>query len=403
MKRYSLFLLLLFPLLLSAQQVVHYNGMSMKTDSMVRVGAKRMDVYLPWLSGKRVAIVANHTSMVNKTHLVDTLLALKVNVKKIFCPEHGFRGDADAGENITSQKDAKTGLPVISLYGTHFKPTIKDLEGIDVVVYDLQDVGVRFFTYISTMTYVMEACAEQHKTFIILDRPNPNGHYVDGPVLDMKYKSFVGMHPVPIVYGMTIAEYARMVNGEGWLKNGVRCDLKYVTVEKYTHNDLYQLPVKPSPNLSTMAAVYLYPSVCLFEGTVISVGRGTDRPFQLIGHPQLQHTDFDFTPHSIPGASKHPPYEDSLCHGHDLGSFADNYLRTYRKVYLFWLQGCYADFPDKSKFFKGYFTSLAGTDQLRKQIEAGKSEAEIRKSWEPELSKFKEIRTRYLLYPDFSQ
>jgi len=398
--RFLFLLCLSFPL--GAQVTVKYNnGLSTKTDSSLRVGAKRLEAYLPWLKDKRVAIVANHTSLVGKTHLVDTLLALKVKVKKIFSPEHGFRGEADAGEKIKTNKDAKTGLPVVSLYGSHRKPTVKDLEGIDIVVFDLQDVGVRFFTYISTMTYVMEACAEQNKTLVVLDRPNPNGHYVDGPVLESKHKSFVGMHPVPIVHGMTVAEYARMVNGEGWLKNNVRCDLKYVTVEGYTHADLYQLPVRPSPNLSTMAAVYLYPSVCLFEGTAISVGRGTERPFQVIGHPKLTNGDFTFTPRSMPG-SKNPPFKDTLCRGHDLGSFAVNYIRTYRNLYLFWLQGCYNDFPEKDKFFTSYFTLLAGTEQLRKQIEEGKSEEEIRKTWQPELKKFKEIRTRYLLYTDFN-
>ncbi|TND05069.1 MAG: hypothetical protein FD123_3689 [Bacteroidetes bacterium] len=386
---------------LFAQKARLVSGMTIKNDSSIRVGAKQFNVYLPWLKDKRVAVVANHTSLVDKTHLVDTLLALKVKVKKIFSPEHGFRGDGDAGESIQSGKDKKTGLPVISLYGNHKKPTPKDLEGIDVVVFDVQDVGVRFFTYISTMTYVMEACAELNKTFVVLDRPNPNGYYVDGPVLEDKYKSFVGMHPVPVVHGMTVAEYARMVSGEGWLKNGVRCNIKYVTCEGYTHNDLYQLPVKPSPNLPNMAAVYLYPSVCLFEGTAISVGRGTEYPFQVIGHPNLKNTSFDFTPHSIPGASKNPPYKDSLCHGHDLRSFAENYMRSHRKLYLFWLQGCYEDFPDKEKFFNNYFFSLAGTAELKQQIIDGKTEDQVRKSWQPGLEKFREIRTRYLLYPDF--
>jgi uncharacterized protein YbbC (DUF1343 family) len=401
--RFTLLLLLFAFAGSHAQDALHFLGLPTKSDKEITVGAKRFDVYLPWVNGKNVAVVANHTSMVGKTHLVDTLLTKQVKIKKIFCPEHGFRGDGDAGESIKNEKDKKTGLPVISLYGDHKKPTAKDLEGIDVVIFDLQDVGVRFFTYISTMTYVMEACAEQKKTCIILDRPNPNGHYVDGPVLESKYKSFVGMHPVPIVHGMTVAEYARMVNGEGWLKNGVRCDLKYVSCEGYTHSDLYQLPVKPSPNLSTMAAVYLYPSVCLFEGTVISVGRGTDKPFEVIGHPKLKNGDYTFTPHSIPGASKNPPYKDSLCQGHELTSFANNFIRSYRKIFLYWVQGCYADFPDKTKYFNSYFTLLAGTEELQKQIVAGKTEDEIRKSWEPGLAKFREIRTRYLIYPDYSK
>lgn len=401
--RLLILFLVLFTTALYSQQPRVVSGMQIKNDSAITVGAKRFDVYLPWLKGKRVAVVANHTSLVGKTHLVDTLLGLKVNIKKIFSPEHGFRGDGDAGESIASGKDKKTGLPVVSLYGNHKKPTVKDFEGIDIVVFDLQDVGVRFFTYISTMTYVMEACAEQNKTFVVLDRPNPNGYYVDGPVLEDKYKSFVGMHPVPIVHGMTVAEYARMASGEGWLKNGVRCDIKYVTCLGYTHNDLYQLPVKPSPNLSTMAAVYLYPSVCLFEGTAISVGRGTDYPFQVIGHPRLNNGTYDFTPRSIPGASKNPPYKDTLCHGHDLRGFAENYIRSHRKIYLFWLQGCYQDFPDKDKFFNNYFYSLSGSSTLKQQVTDGKTEDEIRKTWQPGLAKFKEIRTRYLLYPDFRE
>lgn len=396
---------LLLPLLLAvfslpAQIVVRTKTNTEKTDADIRTGAERSDIWLPWLEGKNVAVVANQTSMINSTHLVDSLLALKVKVKKIFCPEHGFRGGADNGETVANSIDKKTGLPIVSLYGTHNKPTPKDLKGIDIVIYDIQDVGCRFYTYISTMTYVMEACAENHKTCIVLDRPNPNGYYVDGPILEPEYKSFVGMHPVPIVYGMTAAEYARMVNGEKWMANGVQCDLKTVSCENYTHSDWYQLPVAPSPNLPNMASVYLYPSLCLFEGTVISVGRGTDLPFQVIGHPKLANAAYTFTPAARTGASK-PPYEGQLCHGHDLHEFATLYVRDYKGLYLYWLQGCYKDFPDKATFFNDYFEKLAGTKTLRQQITENKTEEQIRSSWKPGLAKFKVMRKKYLLYEDF--
>ncbi len=266
------------------------------TDNEIVVGAKRMDKYLHLLQGKNVAVIANVTSQINSTHLVDTLLKLKVKIKKIFSPEHGFRGKADAGEKVGNQKDSKTGLPIISLYGKHKKPTKEDLAGIDIVVYDMQDVGVRFYTYISTMTYCMEACAENNKQFIVLDRPNPNGFFIDGPVLDIKWKSFLGLHPVPLVYGMTCGEYAQMVNGEGWLAGGKKCSLTVVQLLNYDHTVSYQLPVKPSPNLPNMTSVYLYPSLGLFEGTVMSVGRGTEYPFQQIGHPALKDGRMNFTP-----------------------------------------------------------------------------------------------------------
>lgn len=401
------FRLLIFTLLVSvfthqlqAQIVMRTKLNVEKTDADIRTGAERTEAWLPWLEGKNVAVVANQTSMIGSTHLVDSLLALKVKVKKIFSPEHGFRGDAGNGDAVANSVDAKTGLPVISLYGNHTKPTAKDLKGIDVLVYDIQDVGCRFYTYVTTMSYCMEACATMNKTFIVLDRPNPNGYYVDGPVLEPAYKSYVGLHPVPIVYGMTIAEYAQMVNGEKWLPGGIHCDLKVVTCEGYSHTDWYQLPVAPSPNLPNMAAVYLYPSLCLFEGTNISVGRGTDLPFQVIGHPKLMNAAYTFTPVSKAGATN-PPYAGQLCHGHDLHTFATLYVRDFKGLYLFWLQGCYKDMPDKSGFFNDYFEKLAGTQTLREQIIAGKTEEEIRNSWQPGLRKFKETRRKYLLYEDF--
>lgn len=371
-----------------------------KTDADIKTGAERTEIYLPWLEGKNVAVVANQTSMINSTSLVDSLVSLKIKIKKIFCPEHGFRGIADNGEDVGNSTDAKTGLPIISLYGNHNKPTAAELKGIDVVVYDLQDVGVRCYTYLATMTYVMEACAEQKKTFVVLDRPNPNGYYVDGPILEMANKSIVGMHPVPLVYGMTIAEYAQMVNGEKWLANGVQADLKIVPCENYEHSDWYQLPVAPSPNLPNMASVYLYPSLCLFEGTVMSVGRGTDLPFQVVGHPKLKNAAFQFTPVSKPGA-KNPPYLKQLCYGHDLHDFAMLYVRDYKGIYLYWLLSCYKDMPDQSHFFNDFFTKLAGTQTLQSQIVAGQTEEQIKAGWRPAIQKFKVTRKKYLLYTDF--
>jgi len=370
------------------------------TSADINVGAQRTDIYYPLLKGKNVAVVANQTSMVGNKHLVDALLEAGIKVKKIFCPEHGFRGEAEAGDHLDNNIDTKTNLPVVSLYGKDFKPKSADLKDIDVVLFDIQDVGARFYTYISTMHYVMEACAENNIKFIVLDRPNPNGYYIDGPIREEKFKSFIGMHPVPVVHGMTIAEYACMVNGEGWLKNGIKCDLKYVTVDNYNHTYYYQLPIKPSPNLPNMNSVYLYPSLCLFEGTVISVGRGTDLPFQIIGHPELDGT-YSFTPKSIPGVATNPPHEGVKCMGYNLSNFAEVYVRNLSQLYIFWLMGTYDKAPDKTKFFSSSFDKLAGTSKLREQIIAGVKEEDIRKSWQADIVKFKKIRKKYLLYPDF--
>jgi uncharacterized protein YbbC (DUF1343 family) len=371
-----------------------------KTDAEITVGARRLDLYLPLLKGKTIAIAGNQTSLICKTHLVDSLRSLGIKIKVLFCPEHGFRGKLDAGQDVDNSKDKKTGIPIISLYGDHKKPSAAELQGVDVVLFDIQDVGARFYTYLSTLHYIMQACAENKKELILLDRPNPNGHYIDGPVMEDAHRSFVGMHPVPVVYGMTIGEYAGMLNEEGWLGKGLKCRLKVIPLQGYTHSDLYQLPVPPSPNLTTMAAVYLYPSLCLFEGTVISVGRGTDYPFQIIGHPKLEGATFSFTPSGRPGALD-PPYKGQKCMGYDLREFGKVYIVNYRKLYLFWLQGCYRNFPDKTGFFNTYFTSLAGTGELEQQIKSGKTEEEIRASWEPGIRKFKEIRKKYLLYKDF--
>ncbi len=372
-----------------------------KTDADITMGAARTDLYLEALkSADQVGVVANHTSMVGEQHLVDQLLDMGVKVTKVFAPEHGFRGKADAGEKVDSGKDAKTGLPIISLYGSHKKPAADDLAGLDVVIFDIQDVGARFYTYISTMTYVMEACAEHGVSVIVFDRPNPNGFYVDGPVLQEGFESFVGMLPIPVVHGMTIGELANMINGEGWLEGDVQCDLTVIPCEGYTHNDIYTLPIKPSPNLPTMNGILLYPSLCFFEGTDFSVGRGTDTPFEVFGHPNLSVGSFMFVPKPNEGA-KHPKHEGVPCLGWDLSEIGGKRIQQKQSLILDWVMDAYENFPQKDKFFleNGFFDKLAGTDQLRKQILSGMTEEQIRASWEPELSDFKKKREAYLLYP----
>ncbi|OFX28276.1 MAG: hypothetical protein A2033_00385 [Bacteroidetes bacterium GWA2_31_9] len=367
----------------------------------IKTGAERTELYFPELKGKTIAVVANQTSLIGETHLVDSLISSGINIKKIFCPEHGFRGTADAGAHVANYTDSKTKIPVISLYGDKKKPSAEDLAGIDIIVFDIQDVGVRFYTYISTLHYVMESCAENKIQLMILDRPNPNGFYVDGPVLEVKHKSFVGMHPVPLVHGMTIAEYAQMINNEGWLVNGEKCELKYILCDGYNHTNLYNLPVKPSPNLSTMNSVFLYPSLGLFEGTVMSVGRGTDFPFQVVGHPTLKTEKFSFTPVAKKGASMNPPFKGQVCYGFDLRNIGEDYFYNRKVIDLQWLIKSYNKFGDKKKYFNSFLTKLAGTTELKTQIISGLTEDEIRKSWEPKLSQFKEIRKKYLLYEDF--
>ena len=364
------------------------------------VGAERTSSYLKELEGKKVGVVANHTSMIAGIHLVDSLSSLGVNIVRVFGPEHGFRGNADAGEKVNSSVDKKTGLPLVSLYGKNKKPSAEQLNGLDVVVFDIQDVGARFYTYISTMHYVMEACAENNVKVIILDRPNPNGHYVDGPILEKEFISFVGMHPVPIVHGMTIGEYAKMINGEGWLTNKVKCNLTIVENENYDHNTFYDLPIKPSPNLPNMSSIYLYPSLCLFEGTPISIGRGTDIPFQVIGHPKMNSDRFSFTPKSMSGA-KTPKLEGKLCKGHDLSFYGTEYMKGKGTINLYWLVEIYNSFPEKQTFFTKMFQLLSGTNKLQQQIEAGKTEEEIYASWKTGITEFKKIRKKYLLYKDF--
>lgn len=365
----------------------------------LKTGASQTNKYIPLLKDKRVAVIANTSSMIFFTHLVDTLISLKVNVKKIFCPEHGFRGVADAGEKVKTEVDAKTKLPIISLYGKHMKPTKEELADVDVLIYDLQDVGVRFYTYISTMTHCMEAAAESGKMFMVLDRPNPNGYYIDGPTLEPAFKSFLGLHPVPLVYGMTCGEYAQMINNEGWLEGKVKCQLKIITIQGYNHVDLYQLPVKPSPNLPNMRAVYLYPSLGLFEGTIVSVGRGTENPFQAIGHPDMKG-EYAFVPRPMEGA-KTPKYMGKSCFGHFLGDFAESYVRDSKQLYLLWLTGSYKQLSKKGNFFDENFNFHAGNATLQQQVKAGLSEEKISQSWQENIAKFKKIRKKYLLYKDF--
>ncbi len=372
-------------------------------DSKIIPGADQTSLYIDYLKGKNIGMAINQTSVIGDklTPTLDSLLRLGIAVKKIFGPEHGFRGNASNGAAVNSDTDAVTGLPVISLYGNkHYKPTPEDLRGLDLMIFDIQDVGARFYTYLSTLQYVMEACAENNVELMVLDRPNPNGFYVDGPVLDTAYRSFVGLNPIPIVYGLTIAEYAQMINGEGWLKNHVKCKLDIVKIANYTHNAICKLPVTPSPNLNTDESILLYPSVCLFEGTTLSLGRGTLSPFLQIGDPRLagKYT-YSFIPESIPGMSEYPPQKGKICYGINLKDYNTDSLRTTGTLNLSWLIELYRAFPDKQHFFNGYFTKLAGTDELRKQIEVGESEDEIRKSWEPALSKYKEMREKYLLYP----
>ncbi len=368
----------------------------------VRCGADRLDQYLPLIANKQIALVANHTSVVGGSHLVDTLLSSGIErnqIVKVFAPEHGFRGDHAAGVQIEDGIDRITGIAVASLYGSHKKPDAKELEGIELMIFDLQDVGARFYTYISTLHYVMEACAENNIPLLLLDRPNPNGAYVDGPVLDTAFSSFVGMHPIPVVYGMTIGELAGMINGEGWLKGGIKCDVSVIPCADYSRGQPYAMPVSPSPNLANDHAVLMYPSTCFFEGTVLSEGRGTDMPFEVYGHPELPG-EYSFTPVTIAGVARNPKFEGRLCYGKDLRSFTPE--GGWTRIHLRWIMEAYEAFPQKEVFFTSYFNTLAGTDQLRKQIEAGWNEEQIRASWDEELEQYKEKRRKYLIYDEIN-
>ncbi|WOC39751.1 DUF1343 domain-containing protein [Polaribacter sp. HL-MS24] len=396
-----LFLVFIFQLISCAQEPKPKLVSETNKQLVVKTGAAQTDRYLYFLQGKKVAIVGNQTSVIAKgrrqgeekyfEHLVDSLLSLGIHIKTVFAPEHGFRGKADAGEMIKDGVDGKTGLPIVSLYGKHKKPSAKQLKGIDVVVFDIQDVGARFYTYISSLHYVMEACAELGIPLIILDRPNPNGHYVDGPVLELAHTSFVGMHKVPVVYGMTIGEYGQMINGEKWLENGIQCDLKVIPLKNYTHQTIYPLPIKPSPNLPNEKSINLYPSLCFFEGTNVSVGRGTDMQFQIYGSPFLTQKTFSFTPQSNESA-KSPKFKNKTCYGEDLRS-----TERFSQLNLSYLIKAYQQ-NGSQEFFNPFFTKLAGTTHLQQQIEQGLTEKEIRKTWKKELAMFKVIRSKYLIY-----
>jgi len=395
-------------------------------NSTIITGAERMPVYLPYLKGKAVAVFANPTSMIKNSNLVDTLLKSGINIVKIFGPEHGFRGDADAGEKVGDSKDAKTGIPVISLYGDHKKPSKDDLKDVDILIFDIQDVGVRFYTFISSLQYYLEAALENHKPLLILDRPNPNGFYVDGPVLEPAFRSFVGMQPIPIVYGMTVGEYALMLAGENWLSKEANAINAYnVTTEptadtpfhvqvikckNYDHNSKYILPVNPSPNLKQMQSIYLYPSTCFFEGTVMSEGRGTDHPFQIFGHPSLPKNLYSFVPIPNAGAKSSKCFYQT-CYGWNISGSNEEVLKIVdNKIQLKYLLNAYRLFPGKDSFFikpksdkmeDYFFNKLAGNAELMQQLKAGISEADIKKSWQPKLEAFKKIRKKYLLYADF--
>jgi len=368
--------------------------------AQIQTGAEQLNAYLPFLRDKQIALVVNQTSRVENTHLVDTLLSEEIQIKALFAPEHGIRGDHGAGEKVKSGRDAKTGLPIISLYGNHKKPTQEDLKGVELVVFDIQDVGARFYTYISTLHYVMEACAEKNIPVLVLDRPNPNGHYIDGPVLDTAYRSFVGMHPVPVVHGMTIGEYAMMINGEGWLAGRIKCELAVIQLQGYTHQTPYSLPVPPSPNLPNSLSIQLYPSLCFFEGTNVSVGRGTATPFQIIGSPFLKGDFWDttFKPMPNPVAAPHPPHEGKTCYGYSFQSYNTPDFRM-AILRIDWLILAYNSTENKEHFFNDFLKKLAGTEQLEQQIKAGKTSTEIRAGWQEGLDTYSVIRAKYLLYP----
>jgi uncharacterized protein YbbC (DUF1343 family) len=360
---------------------------------IVLTGADQIASVLPQLKNKRVALTVNHTSLIGKTHLADSLKSLGITIVKIFGPEHGFRGNAADGQLINDSVDVKTGIPLISLYGKNKKPTAKQLADVDVMIFDIQDVGTRFYTYIGTMHYVMEACAESKKKVIILDRPNPND-FVDGPMNEKPLQSFVAMHAIPIAHGLTVGELAQVINGEGWLLNNVKCDLEVIKLKNWKHGEQYLLPVGPSPNLPNNQAIQLYPSICLFEGTNISLGRGTPFPFQVLGAPELKDLTFTFTPVTIKGVAVKPPHENKLCYGVDLRNET-----PARKIDLSYVLKMYSLYPDKEKFFIPYFDILAGTTKLKQQIKDGLTEEQIRESWQPDLEKYHALRVKYLLYP----
>jgi len=381
-------------------------SLGLQEKALLQTGAEQTNKYVPYLKGKRVAMLANLTSIIGKTHLVDSLKTLGVNIVKVFGPEHGFRGNASAGTAVADETDSATGIPIISLYGKKNKPSKEDLADVDIIIYDLQDVGVRFYTNINALSRLMEACHENGKELLILDRPNPNGYLIDGPILDMKFKSGIGMFPIPMSHGLTVGEFAQMANGEGWLTNKVKCNLRIIKVANYKHDMHYTLPVPPSPNLNTQQSVLLYPSTCMFEGTYLNHGRGTYFPFTVIGSPELKGKyEFSYTPTGIKGMAETPLFMNEVCYGLDLRNYDVEKLRKSKQINLQWIMELYKASPHKEKFFKsklskemGVIERLIGSALFRQQIIDGKSEKEIRKSWEPGLSKYKVMRKKYLLY-----
>jgi uncharacterized protein YbbC (DUF1343 family) len=405
----TLMLLACIAISLSGMCATNEHNATQKTSNKsacITTGAEQTEKYIPYLQGKRVGVLANPTTVIGKRHLVDSLIARGITIVKVFGPEHGFRGNASAGVDVNDEVDRTTGLKVISLYGSKQKPSREDLADIDIMVFDIQDVGCRFYTYINVLGKIMEACAENGKELLILDRPNPNGYLVDGPILDMRLKSGIGMYPIPIAHGLTIAEFAQMVNGEGWLPNKKTCKLKIIRMTGYNHDMEYTLPVKPSPNLNTQQSIMLYPSVCLFEGTIVSQGRGTHTPFTILGSPLLKGKySFTFKPISIPGMSEAPLHMNEVCYGIDLQSYDIKKLRKSRRINIQWMIDLYNAYPDKERFFDksqsrqiGNIDYLAGIYDFKKQIIAGKSAKEIQASWEPQLSQYKEMRKKYLIY-----
>ena len=389
----------LFATFLSCQSQISTQGT--QPESRIETGADQTEQYIELLQGKRVGVVANQTSRISQRHLVDTLLTRGINITTVFAPEHGFRGEAAAGEHIRDGKDPKTGIPVLSLYGKTKKPTAEMLSAVDLLVFDIQDVGARFYTYISTLHYVLESAGENKIPVIVLDRPNPNGFYIDGPVREEKFGSFVGMHPIPIVHGLTVGELSKMIIGENWIDQ--KPTLTVIPCAHYSHNDRYSPPTRPSPNLPNDRAIELYPSLCWFEGTEVSVGRGSDFPFQVIGYPAYPDTTFRFTPVDIPGIAMDPPFENQRCNGLDLRTKSNSTAEGAAQIQLSWLIEMYRNSPDKSNFFhsNGFFDKLCGTSTIREMVIAGKSENEIRTTWQPGLASYKTMRSHYLLYPDF--
>ncbi len=368
---------------------------SLMGQSRIFTAAEQFEEYLPLIQGKKIGLVVNQTSMVGDSHLADTLVSMGIDIKRIFAPEHGFRGDLDRGEKVKNTRDRNSGTPIVSLYGKNYKPAMRQVQDLDYIIFDIQDVGVRCFTYTSTLHYVMEVCAENNVKLLVFDRPNPNAHYVDGPVMEKEFQSYIGMHPIPLVYGLTIGELAKMINGEGWLKGGITCDMKIIPLKNYNHHTGYELPVRPSPNLPDKQSIALYPVLVWFEGTPVSVGRGTYEPFQVIGYPDPNYGEFSFMPKSISGMQNNPVHENLVCYGLDLRDIAPP-----NRIELEYLIDFYKLAGTPNDYFTAIFNLLVGTDRVKQMIETGKTADEIRSSWQPELDNFKLLRSKYLLYPE---